>query len=82
MISLIQQSTFMLINSWKDLIDAQGGIADIKIDHYLRKFSGDVISRACFGSSYAEGEELFQTLRALQEITSKKGFSVGIPGMR
>ncbi|KAI3460635.1 hypothetical protein Pfo_017298 [Paulownia fortunei] len=81
MISLIQQSAFMLMNTWKDLIDAQGGIADIKIDHHLREFSGDVISRACFGSSYSEGEELFQKLRALQEVTSKKGLSLGIPGM-
>ena len=82
MTNLIEQSTLMLIESWKGLIEAEGGKADIKIDDYLKKFSGEVISRACFGSSYAEGEQLFQKLAALQQITAKKGFSLGIPGMR
>lgn len=81
MTKLIQQSTLMLIDSWKDVIDGEGGKAEIKIDHHLRKFSGDLISKACFGSSYAEGEQLFQKLRALQEVTSKKGLQL-IPGMR
>ncbi|KAL7128428.1 hypothetical protein ABFS83_14G316600 [Erythranthe nasuta] len=82
MISLIQQSTVILINSWKDVIDAEGGVtADIKIDNYLKKFSGDVISRACFGSSYSEGEHIFQKLRDLEKISSKKVLSTGIPCM-
>ncbi|KAH6804138.1 hypothetical protein C2S51_032385 [Perilla frutescens var. frutescens] len=80
MANLIQRSALMLIDTWKGIIEAQGGRADIKIDDYLRKFSGDVISRACFGSSYAEGELLFQKLKALQEVTAN--VSVGIPGMR
>lgn len=83
MTNLIQQSaTSMLVDSWKGVIDAQGGKADIKIDDYLRKFSSDVISRACFGSNRAEGELFFQRLKALQQITAKKGMAVGIPGMR
>lgn len=83
MTNLIQQSTMMLIDEWKGVIDGEGGkAADIKIDEYLRKFSGDVISRACFGSSYAEGELLFEKFAALQHVTAKKGLSLGIPGMR
>lgn len=82
MTDLVEQSTLMLIDSWKGLIDAEGGKADIKIDDYLKKFSGEVISRACFGSSYAEGEQLFQKFAALQQVISNKGFSLGIPGMR
>ncbi|XP_057799001.1 cytochrome P450 714C2-like isoform X2 [Salvia miltiorrhiza] len=81
MTNLIEESALMLIESWKDVIDGEGGEADIKIDDYLQKFSGEVISRACFGSSYAEGEQLFQKLAALQKVTTKKGFSLGIPGM-
>ncbi|KAA8543617.1 hypothetical protein F0562_021637 [Nyssa sinensis] len=42
----------------------------------------DVISRACFGSSYSKGEEIFKRLRALQAISSKKFWSNRIPGMR
>ncbi|KAL3517939.1 hypothetical protein ACH5RR_020528 [Cinchona calisaya] len=82
MIKLIQESTMTLIDSWNSIIEAKGGIADIKIDQHLRSFSGDVISKACFGSNYSRGEEIFFKLRALQESVSKKGLSLGIPGMR
>ncbi|KAH6789060.1 hypothetical protein C2S51_004066 [Perilla frutescens var. frutescens] len=83
MTNLIRQSALMLIDSWNCVIDGEGGIkADIKIDEFLRKFSGDVISRACFGSSYVEGEQLFQKLTDLQQLTAKRSFSLCIPGMR
>lgn len=82
MYSLITESTVSLLNSWKSIIDAEGGIADIKIDNHMRSFSGDVISRACFGSNFSKGEEIFLKLRALQEASSKKVLATGIPGMR
>lgn len=82
MINLIQDSTIALLNSWKNIVEAEGGLADIKIDQYMRSFSGDVISRACFGSNYSKGEEIFLRLRALQEAASKKILATGIPGMR
>ncbi|CAN6559179.1 unnamed protein product [Malus baccata var. baccata] len=83
MINLITESTTTLVNSWNSKIEtAEGGIAEIKIDSYMRSFSGDVISRACFGSNYSKGEEIFHKLRNLQEAMSKKVFSTGVPGMR
>ncbi|XP_022753894.1 cytochrome P450 714C2-like [Durio zibethinus] len=82
MMNLIVESTFTLLNSWKSRIEAEGGLADIRIDEYMRSFSGDVISRACFGSNYSKGEEIFLKLRALQEAMSKKNLSTGVPGMR
>ncbi|CAK9134892.1 unnamed protein product [Ilex paraguariensis] len=82
MTRLITDSAITLVSSWNGLIEAEGGVADIKIDNYLRSFSGDVISRACFGSNYSRGEEIFLRLRALQDIFSKKVLTTGIPGMR
>ncbi|KAL5759020.1 hypothetical protein ACOSP7_021631 [Xanthoceras sorbifolium] len=82
MMNLIIESTMVLLTSWKSRIEKEGGIADIKIDEDMRSFSGDVISRACFGGNYSKGEEIFVKLRALQEIMSKKSLSTGIPGMR
>ncbi|XP_039057667.1 cytochrome P450 714C2-like [Hibiscus syriacus] len=82
MMDHIFESTFTLLESWKSRIKAEEGLADIKIDEYMRSFSGDVISRACFGSSYCRGEEIFLKLRALQEAMSKKSLSTGVPGMR
>ncbi|KAL5759018.1 hypothetical protein ACOSP7_021629 [Xanthoceras sorbifolium] len=82
MINLITESTMIVIKSWKNEIEKEGGIADINIDEDMRSFSGDVISRACFGSNYSKGEEIFVKLRALQEIMSNIVASLGIPGMR
>ncbi|KAH0997704.1 hypothetical protein GBA52_021568 [Prunus armeniaca] len=82
MINLITESTTTLINSWSNRIEAGGGVADIKIDNHMRSFSGDVISRACFGSNYSKGVEIFKKLRNLQEAMSKKIFLTGVPGMR
>ncbi|KAK4407595.1 cytochrome [Sesamum angolense] len=47
MISLIQDSTITLLNSWRNIVEREGGLADINIDKYMRSFSGDVISGAC-----------------------------------
>ncbi|KAL1547247.1 cytochrome P450 714C2-like protein [Salvia divinorum] len=81
MVGLIQDSSVSLCESWARLVGEGGGIAEIKIDECMRSFSGDVISRACFGSNFSKGEEIFLKLRVLQEVSSKKVFAVGM-GMR
>ncbi|KAL6978964.1 hypothetical protein U1Q18_020632 [Sarracenia purpurea var. burkii] len=82
MISLITESANTMVESWKERIETAGGVAEIKIDQDMRSFSGDVISRACFGSNFSKGEEIFKSLRSLQKAASKKVLSAGIPGMR
>ncbi|CAI9103164.1 OLC1v1001610C1 [Oldenlandia corymbosa var. corymbosa] len=82
MTKLIQESAMTIVNSWNKVIEEKGGIADIKVDPYMRRMSGDVISKACFGSSYNKGEDLFSKLTSLEEATSKKFLAIGIPGMR
>ncbi|KAG8375396.1 hypothetical protein BUALT_Bualt10G0095800 [Buddleja alternifolia] len=83
MMSIIAESALELVNSWKYKVEMhEGGILDIGVDDYMKRFSGDIISRACFGSSYSKGQEIFLKLDALQEVISKKTLSVGIPGLR
>lgn len=82
MMNLIQESALTIVDSWSAMIEEKGGIADIKVDPYMRQFSGDVISKACFGSSYAKGEDIFSKLNLLEEATSNKNLAMGIPGMR
>ncbi|KAL0370897.1 UNVERIFIED_CONTAM: cytochrome [Sesamum angustifolium] len=60
MISLIQDSTIALLNSWRNIVEKEGGLADISIDR---------------GRNFLEA-------KSLQEAASKKGFAIGIPGMR
>ncbi|KAF8407458.1 hypothetical protein HHK36_006591 [Tetracentron sinense] len=82
MVDLMRESTLALLNSWKSRIESEGGTGDINIDESMRSFSGDVISRACFGSNFSKGEEIFSRLRSLQEAMSKKSLTTGVPGMR
>ncbi|ESW18913.1 hypothetical protein PHAVU_006G081800 [Phaseolus vulgaris] len=81
MMNIISESAVSVLNLWSNKIEAEGGVADIKIDECLRNFSGNVISRACFGSSYAKSEEIFLKLNTLQELLSWKNMSKCIPGM-
>jgi cytochrome P450 len=81
MMNLMVESSVTLVNSWNSMIESEGGVADIKIDQSMRSFSGDVISRACFGSNYSKGEEIFLKIRGLEQAISKKGLPAGIPGV-
>lgn len=81
MMNIISESAVSVLNLWSNKIEAEGGVADIKIDECLRNFSGNVISRVCFGSNYAKNEEIFLKLNTLQELLSWKNMSRRIPGM-
>ncbi|KAL4600212.1 hypothetical protein ACB092_11G182000 [Castanea dentata] len=80
MVNLMVDSTTSMLRSWESRIENEGGIADIKIKEHLRSLSADIISRACFGSNYSQGEEIFLKLNTLQGIMSKG--NVGVPGYR
>ena len=62
MVKLMVDSTTSMLRSWESRIENEGGIADIKINDDLRSLSSDIISRACFGSNYSQGEEIFLKL--------------------
>ncbi|RWR80539.1 cytochrome P450 714B3 isoform X1 [Cinnamomum micranthum f. kanehirae] len=78
MVDLMVDSTLPLLKSWESIIERGGGIGDVRVDQDLRSFSADVISKACFGSSYRKGKEIFLRLRALQDFLSKPGLSIGV----
>ncbi|XP_004307754.1 PREDICTED: cytochrome P450 714A1-like [Fragaria vesca subsp. vesca] len=78
MVGLMLESAQPLLRKWGECIEGQGDIrAEIQVDEDLRDFSADVISRACFGSSYSKGKEIFSKLRSLQEIMSHQPFLFG-----
>ncbi|CAK9183291.1 unnamed protein product [Ilex paraguariensis] len=82
MTSTMVESSTILVNSWIHRIQSEGGVADIEIYEDIRRLSGEIISRACFGSNYSKGEEIFSKLRALQALVSDKSLLSAIPGMR
>ncbi|KAK7286960.1 hypothetical protein RJT34_22337 [Clitoria ternatea] len=80
MVNLIVDSTNIMLKSWETRIGGEGVVSEIKIDEDMRSLSADIIARACFGSNYIEGEEIFSKLRDLQKLLSKT--HAGIPGFR
>ncbi|XP_074560343.1 cytochrome P450 714C2-like [Curcuma longa] len=82
MVDLMVEAAILLSNSWESLLEHAGDNTEIVVDGDLRKFSADVISRACFGSSFADGKEIFSCLRKLQMVMSNSSMPNGIPGLR
>ncbi|KAJ1415455.1 Cytochrome P450 [Sesbania bispinosa] len=80
MIHLIVDSTKITLRSWETKLENKGAVSEIKVDDDLRSLSADIISRACFGSNYIEGKEIFTKLRDLQKLLSH--MYAGIPGLR
>lgn len=80
MVHMMAESTLMMLESWETKAGDLVGKLEIKVDDDLRKLSADIISRACFGSSYAKGEKIFSALHALQRVMSKG--VVGVPVLR
>ncbi|KAM7275883.1 hypothetical protein ACFE04_017749 [Oxalis oulophora] len=80
MLDLMVDSTNAMLKSWQLRIDDKLGSTDIKIDNDLRSLSADIISRACFGSDYLRGKEIFSKIRSLQKHMAMT--SVGVSGLR
>jgi cytochrome P450 len=84
MVQLMVDAAQPLIASWESRIDAAGGAAaaEVVVDGDLRSFSFDVISRACFGSDYSRGREIFLRLRELSGLMSETSVIFSIPSLR
>uniref|UniRef100_A0A0E0J618 Cytochrome P450 n=1 Tax=Oryza nivara TaxID=4536 RepID=A0A0E0J618_ORYNI len=82
MVNLMMEAAMSMLNSWKNEVEDRGGSAEIVVDEFLRTFSADVISRACFGSSFSEGKEIFIKIRQLQKAMAKQSMLIGVPGSR
>lgn len=74
------ESTSKILRYWEKKIEDSDGKVEITVDEDFRSLSADIISRACFGRSYEQGEKIFSKLQSLQRIMSKG--TIGVPGMR
>lgn len=80
MVKLMVESTSKMMESWDERTRNSEGKSEVKVDDDLKSLTADIISRACFGSSYAEGEQIFLKLQTLQMVMSK--VPIGVPGLR
>ncbi|XP_023516881.1 cytochrome P450 714A1-like [Cucurbita pepo subsp. pepo] len=78
MAALMTEAASAMLQKWEGRIgERDGATAEIDVDEALREFSADVISRACFGSSYEKGKRIFSKLRVLQKLLSEGNFLFG-----
>ncbi|XP_057981114.1 cytochrome P450 714C2-like [Malania oleifera] len=80
MTKLMVEASVVVLNSWQEKVEvSEGGVADITVDDYIRSFAGDAISRACFGSSYVEAQQIFMKLGALERAMLHRTIPTGVP---
>ncbi|KNA18826.1 hypothetical protein SOVF_067010 [Spinacia oleracea] len=66
---------------WEEMMSSSGS-CELDVWHHLDNLSGDVISRAAFGSSYKQGKKIFQLQKEQITIAMKVLHQVYIPGLR
>nr|AYM55636.1 cytochrome p450 [Croton stellatopilosus] len=82
MLGLMEECATAMIRRWETQIESNGGVADISVDKDLKIVAADIISKACFGSSYSQGKQIFAKLKTLQESMSKQNIFFGIAHFR
>ncbi|TKY65631.1 PHYB activation tagged suppressor 1 [Spatholobus suberectus] len=82
-VDIMVESTMAIIKKWKSHItESEGGIAELVIDGDLKALTADVISKACFGTSYAQGNLIFAKLATMQAILAKPSVLFGFINLR
>ncbi|XP_054817829.1 cytochrome P450 714A1-like [Prosopis cineraria] len=83
MVAMIEESTREIMRKWERCIGESGGkMAEIVIDNDLKALTTDVICKACFGSSYVQGIQIFDKLASLQSALAKPSLPFGISILR
>ncbi|WCJ30496.1 Cytochrome P450 714A1 [Euphorbia peplus] len=82
MVDLMVESTQPMLTKWKETIKVKGGNeAEISVDDDLRSLSGNVIAKACFGSSYSKGKQIFSKLRTLKQLLTNQTSIFGVTNL-
>lgn len=72
-----------LLETWESkILESESGVAEIRMDQDLKTLSADIISRACFGSSYSQGNQIFAKIAFLQDALSKPNMLFGFLNFR
>ena len=82
MVGLVVESAMPMLSKWEEMVKSREGetFCDIRVDEDLRAVSADVISRACFGSSFSKGKEIFSKLRCLQKAITHNNILFSLNG--
>ncbi|XP_054782760.1 cytochrome P450 714A1-like [Prosopis cineraria] len=84
MVDFMEESTKEIMRKWERIIEESGvkKMAEIVIDDYMKDLTADIISKACFSGSYAQGNQIFAKLTALQAAVAKPNMLFGFLYLR
>ncbi|XP_054782556.1 cytochrome P450 714A1-like [Prosopis cineraria] len=83
MVDFMEDSTKEIMRKWERIIEKSGGkMAEIVIDNDMKELTADIISKACFGGSYALGNQIFAKLTTLQNALGKLSVLFGFLYLR
>ncbi|XP_004295683.1 PREDICTED: cytochrome P450 CYP72A219-like [Fragaria vesca subsp. vesca] len=82
MLPAFYQSCNDMIKEWETVVSKEGSSCEIDVWPSLQNLTADVISRTAFGSSYQEGQKIFELLKEQAVYAMKTVQRVYIPGWR
>ncbi|KAI9108116.1 hypothetical protein K1719_020989 [Acacia pycnantha] len=83
MVDFMEESTREIMRKWERIIEESGGkTAEIVIDNEMKEITADIISKACFGGSYALGNQIFAKITALTNLLAKPSVLFGFLYLR
>ncbi|XP_062206963.1 cytochrome P450 CYP72A616-like [Phragmites australis] len=69
-----------LVSRWEGLVGDDGQLREIDVWPEMQRLTGDVISRAAFGSSYLEGRRIFQLQGEQVQLAMTVANKLHVPG--
>ncbi|KAD0124597.1 hypothetical protein E3N88_44760 [Mikania micrantha] len=81
MVPKFSVSSCDLIEKWEKLLNTENK-CEVDVWPYIHSFTGDIISRTAFGSSFEEGKRIFELQDELGKLIVKALMSIYIPGSR
>ncbi|KAL1202405.1 Cytochrome P450 72A15 [Cardamine amara subsp. amara] len=82
MVPLFHQSCSEVVGEWDKLVLAKGSSCEVDVWPWLVSMTADVISRTAFGSSYKEGQRIFELQAEIAQLLRQAFRKIFIPGYR
>ncbi|KAI6672980.1 hypothetical protein NL676_000886 [Syzygium grande] len=82
MVDMMVESAVSVLEKWESQMEEARGVASVRVDEDLKSISAEMLSKACFGSNYVIGNEIFSKMLVLQDLLSRQRAFVGLPGVR
>ena len=81
MLPAMYLSCIEIMSKWEEMVSTEGQ-CELDVWPDLGTLTADVISRTAFGSSYAEGRQIFQLQKEQAELLMQAAQTLYLPGMR